>query len=42
MLLVYVFPLIVALFTNPDFLGGLFAFEFIVIYSFITFDNQKI
>lgn len=42
MLLVYVLPLIVALFTNPDFLGGLFAFEFIVIYSFIIFENQKV
>ena len=42
MLLVYVLPLIIALFTNPDFLGGLFAFEFIVIYSFIVFENQKI
>lgn len=41
-LYVYVLPLIVALFTNPDFLGGLFAFEFIVIYNYIISENQKI
>lgn len=42
LLFVYVLPLIVALFTNPDFLGGLFAFEFIIIYSFISFENNKV
>lgn len=42
LLLVYVLPLIVALFTNPDFLGGLFVFEFIIIYSFISFENNKV
>lgn len=41
-LMVYVIPLIVALFTNPDFLGGLFVFEFIVIYSYILFKKRKI
>lgn len=41
-LMVYVLPLIVALFTNPDFLGGLFVFEFIVIYSYILFNKRKI
>lgn len=41
-LCVYVIPLIVALFTNPDYLGGLFAFEFIIIYSFINHENKSI
>ena len=34
-LMIFVIPLIVALFTNPDFLGGLFSFEFIIIYSYM-------
>lgn len=33
--LLYMGPLIVALFSNPDFIGGLFAFEFIFIYAFL-------
>ena len=35
----YLIPLIATLFSNPDFIGSVFAFEFIFIYSFIR--NNK-
>ena len=36
-LIIYVVPLILALFSNPDSIGGLFTFEFIFIYSYILY-----
>jgi hypothetical protein len=36
-IIIYVVPLILALFSNPDSIGGLFTFEFIFIYSYILY-----
>lgn len=40
-LLLYLGPLIATLFSNPDFLGAYFAFEFIFIYSFLLSNNRN-
>lgn len=39
-LLVYIAPLFVALFTNPDAVGASFVFEFLIIYSFCKSKNN--
>lgn len=36
----YLIPLITTLFSNPDFIGPIFAFEFIFIYSYIKQENN--